>query len=141
MNFLEIRAKSENKFAAKIANEIRKEIISHHESLKKLTVLRELQPPPQRVREMEQAKAKHFGRQVYEGAKKQSVFLQFCKEIRIKAGRSFFVEQDGKFSAKTELKPISHSMEYPRGEILDPVGQQFSLLQWRNLKREDLPCS
>jgi len=141
IDFLKVRAKSENKFAAKIANKIKKQIEIHHQALKKLTNLRELQPPPRRVHEMEQAKAKHFGKQIYEGAKKQSVFFQFCKEVPLKAGSSFFMERDGKFSGKTELMPISHSMEYPRGEILDPVGQAFSRLEWRNLKRKDLPCS
>ncbi len=139
--FLKIKAKSKNKLTAKVARSIKKEIDLYHESLKKLSSLKELQSHPQRVREMEQAKAKHFGRAIYKGAKKQSVLLQFCNEIYLKAGSSFIMEKDGKFSSKTEMKSVSHSIEYPRGEILDPIGQEFSRLKWRNLKREDLPCS
>jgi len=138
IKYLKECTSSEAPNKAAIVRRVLKEVEAYYELLHSLPQLQEFAPPPQRAQQLIQAKAKHQGREIFESVRKKSVFLQFCKEIRLKAGRSFFTEQDGKFTGKTNLGHISHSMEFPRGELVNPVGQVLSRLTWRNLKREDV---
>ncbi len=138
IDFLRKRKNSKNTTEAETASRILKEVEAYYERLKDLPQLVEFEPLPQRAQQLVQTKSRHYGRQIYEGVREHSVFLQFCKEIHLKAGSSFVMEQDGKFTGKTKLGHVSHSMEFARGELIDPVGQALLRLRWRNLNREDV---
>lgn len=138
IEFLKKRTNSKNQTQAETAGRILKEVEAYYERLNDLPKLVEFEPPPQRAQQFLQAKSRHYGRKVYKAVREGSVFLQFCKEIHLKAGSSFLMEQDGKFTGKTKLGHVSHSMEFARGELIDPVGQALLRLRWRNLNREDM---
>lgn len=138
INFLREHSNSKSPGDAETANRILREVDAYYGPLRDLAGLAEFEPPPQRVQQLIRTKEKHHGREMAKAVREKSVFLQFCKEVQLKAGSSFFMEQGGKFTGKTNLAHFSQSMEFPRGEIIDPVGQAFLRLAWRNLKREEL---
>lgn len=141
VQFLNERKKSSCTKETQTADRILKEVEAYYGSLRSLERLPEFEPPPQRVQQLVGAKARHQGREIAQTVREKSVFLQFCKEVRLKAGSSFFMEKDGTFSGKTNLAHLSHSMEFPRGEKVDPVGQALARLQWQNITREELVCT
>jgi len=141
VKFLNERKKSSCMKETQTADRILNEVEAYYGPLRSLERLKEFESPPQRVQQLTGAKTRHQGREMAKAVREKSVFLQFCKEVRLKAGSSFFVEKDGKFTGKTNLGHFSQSMEFPRGELIDPVGQALSRLQWQNITREELVCS
>ena len=141
VKFLNERKKSSCTKETQTADRILNEVEAYYGPLRSLERLQEFEPPPQRVQQLTGAKTRHQGREMAKTVREKSVFLRFCKEVRLKAGSSFFVEKDGKFTRKTNLGLFSQSMEFPRGELVDPVGQALSRIRWQNITREELVCS
>lgn len=69
---------------------------------------------------------------ISEEADKRSVLASLFPRIPLKYGRSFFMEKDGEYTEPSELEEISHSVELPRGELIDPIGQQIKRLHWQS---------
>ena len=66
-----------------------------------------------------------------EAAQKKSVLMSLMHHIPVKFGGSFFTEMEGAFTEPTAMGTISHSFEFPRGEVIDPLGQQLRRIKWR----------
>jgi hypothetical protein len=103
-----------------------------------LPFLNEFRPPAQLRRLFARARAKQMST-TFEEANKKSVFRQLMKEIPIKAGNGTFNYRDSNYGTSTKLSSISHSMELPRRESFDPIGNQIRLYGFRIAKR-DKPC-
>ena len=103
-----------------------------------LPFLNEFRPPAQLRRLFARARAKQMSASLEE-ANKKSVFRQLMKEIPIKAGNGTFNYRDSNYGTSTKLSSISHSMELPRRESFDPIGNQIRLRGFRIAKR-DKPC-
>jgi hypothetical protein len=101
-------------------------------ALGSLPRLNELRPPTHRMARLRLAEQKFHGA-IMEEARKRSVLMSLMHHTTLKFGASSFTEMEGVFTEPTALGTISHSVELPRGELIDPVGQQLLRLQWRTI--------
>ena len=60
--------------------------------------------------------------QAYEDANKDSILRLIATEIPLKGGRSSFSRRNGEIGEKMHLSSFSHSMAFPRAEVIDSVG-------------------
>jgi len=96
--------------------------------------LKELSPPLKLRRQFALARAKQMSDSV-EQASKKSVWRQIATQIPIKAGRGTFNYRDASYGPSVQMSSISHSIEMPRREIFDPVGNAIRLWEFRLAKR------
>ena len=95
---------------------------------------KEFRPPERLRREFARARAKQIN-QAFEEASKKSIWRQLATEIHIKAGRGTFQYQNETYGQTMRLGSITHSVEMPRREVFDPVGNAIRLLGFRVAKR------
>ncbi|MCA6504435.1 MAG: hypothetical protein IM585_16620 [Pseudanabaena sp. M135S2SP2A07QC] len=105
---------------------------SYFEARENLPRLKELKTPSQRIYPLRLAEWKYQA-SVMEEARKRSIFSLMVTNIPLKYGRSFSVAQDGKFTEPSKLSTFYYEQEKPQGELIDPVGQAFQRLYWRNI--------
>lgn len=101
-----------------------------------LPALKELQPSSQRIYLVRLARQKQQATMM-EQAEQHSVFLSLVHRAPLKYGRSFFFERDGAFSESTPLQAFEQSVELPRGELIDPIGQAYQRFVWQSIGVED----
>ena len=104
------------------------------QGLEALPRRKELRPPARLRREFARARAKQMN-QAIKDASKNSVWRQIAVEIPIKAGRGTFQYRNEAYGASMQLSSFSHSIEMPRREVFDPVGNSIRLLGFRVAKR------
>ncbi|WCN37213.1 hypothetical protein [Aneurinibacillus uraniidurans] len=122
----------------KVAMEILKDLDSYHKALTNLQQLKEFMPPETRADKFEKMKMKQMGRQIHENASQKSLLSQLFRRVVLKGGKASFSKYDGKYTDKSLLATHSVSMEFPRGEFLDPTGHAMNRFAWRIYKREDV---
>jgi hypothetical protein len=110
---------------------------SYFENRQRLPILKEFKPPSQRIYLLRLAELKQQS-SIVEAVQKRSIFSFIATNIPLKYGRSFSIEQNGKFTEPSKLSTFHHEQERPQGELIDPVGQTFQRLQWRNIGLNDL---
>jgi hypothetical protein len=108
----------------------RRAIRMREEAIERLPRRNELWPPSQLQRQFALARARQM-QKAKEQASEKSVFSQMVTTIPLKAGRGFFNHLGGKFGESTPLQTLSYSIELPRREVLDPVGNAFRGIQLR----------
>ena len=92
--------------------------------------LNELRPPMSLRRLFALARARQMSDSVEE-AQKNSLWRQIATEIPIKAGRGTFSYHNASYGPSMKMSSFSHSIEMPRREVFDPVGNAIRLLQYR----------
>lgn len=105
-------------------------------SFSDLPQLNELKPPIKLRRLFALARAKQMSDSV-EDAQKESIWRLITTEIPIKAGRGTFNYQNASYGPSMQLSSISHSIEMPRREVFDPVGNAIRLTNFRIAKRDE----
>lgn len=108
----------------------RRAIRTRQEAIERLPQRNELWPPSQLQRQFALARARQM-QKASEQASEKSVFSRIATKIPLKAGRGFFNHSRGKFSDSTPLHTVSYSVEIPRREVLDPVGNAIRGIQLR----------
>jgi hypothetical protein len=108
----------------------RRAIQAQQEAIEHLPRRNELWPPSLLQRQFALARARQMHK-ASEEASENSVFSQIATKIPLKAGRGFFNHSQGKFSEPTPLHTLSYSVEVPRREVLDPVGNAIRGIQLR----------
>jgi hypothetical protein len=103
----------------------------YFEKLRNLPRLEEFKPPSRRLYPLRLAHLKQQAA-ISEAADQRSVLASLFPKIPLKYGRSFFMEQDGEYTEPSELGEYSVGMDLPRGELIDPVGQQIQRLHWQS---------
>lgn len=101
-----------------------------------LPSLSELRPPTKLRRLFARARAKQMG-ESFEEASRNSIWRQIATQITIKAGRSTFSYQDSNYGQSMKLSSMSHSIELPRREAFDPIGNSIRHLGFRLAKRNE----
>jgi hypothetical protein len=133
-NYLKARVDADDSSEAE--REVARAALDHSESyfeaLGDLPRLEEFRPPSRRLYPLHLARLKQQAA-ISEEADKRSVLASLFPKIPLKYGRSFFMEKDGEYTEPSELGEISHSMELPRGELVDPIGQQIQRLHWQSV--------
>lgn len=99
-----------------------------------LPVRSELRPPVKLRRLFTRARAKQMSDSLAE-ANKKSVFSQLATEIPIKAGNGTFNYRNASYGASMKLSSLSHSIELPRRESFDPIGNALRHFHFRVAKR------
>lgn len=101
-----------------------------------LPMLNELRPPTKLRRLFARARAKQMN-ESFEAASENSIFRQIATQITIKAGRGTFSYRDANYGPSMKLSSMSHSIELPRREAFDPIGNSIRHLGYRLAKRDD----
>ncbi len=104
---------------------------AYFEALKNRPRLEEFRPPWRRLYPLRLAHLKQQAA-ISEEADRRSTLASLFPKIPLKYGRSFFMEQDGEFTEPSELGRFSVGMDLPRGELIDPIGQQIQRLHWQS---------
>jgi hypothetical protein len=73
----------------------------------------------------------------FEVANEKSIFRQIATQITIKAGRGTFNFRDANYGPSMKLESISHSIELPRREAFDPIGNSIRHFGFRLAKRDE----
>lgn len=105
-------------------------------SFSDLPHLNELRPPVRLRRQFALARAKQMSDSLKE-AQKKSILRQIVTEIPIKAGKGTFNYHNATYGPSMQMSSISHSIELPRREVFDPVGNAIRLLGFRLAKRDE----
>lgn len=105
---------------------------SYFEARGNLPRLKELKTPSQRIYLLRLAEWKYQA-SIIEEVRKRSIFSSMVTNIPLKYGRSFSVEQDGKFTEPSKLSTFHYEQERPQGNLIDPVGIESQRLQWINI--------
>lgn len=117
-------------FLLQIAGLLEQEIAA----LADLPLAKELMPPMKLRRIFATARAKQMS-EAFKEASKKSILRQIATEIPIKAGKGMFGYYDDTYTDPVQMKAVSHSIELPRREVFDPVGNTIRRLQFRIAKR------
>lgn len=123
---------SQKDFLLMVADAI-DQVVNAQTSLPRLNELR----PPVRLRGLfARARAKQMN-ESFEEASQNSIWRQVATRITIKAGRGTFSYRDANYGPSTKLSSMSHSIELPRREAFDPIGNSIRHLGFRLAKRDD----
>lgn len=117
-------------FLLSVADSIEKSL----DAVQGLPRRKEFRPPERLRREFSRARTKQMN-QAFEEASKKSIWRHLATEIHIKAGRGTFQYQNETYGQTMRLGSITHSVEMPRREVFDPVGNAIRLLGFRVAKR------
>lgn len=101
-----------------------------------LPSINELRPPTRLRRLFARARAKQMNRS-FEEASKNSIFRKIATEIPLKAGAGTFNYRDSSYGPSMKLSSVSHSIELPRREAFDPIGNSIRHLGFRLAKRDE----
>ncbi|MNV13452.1 hypothetical protein D3C71_1040910 [compost metagenome] len=96
--------------------------------------LKALRPPAQLSRYYAKARAEQM-RGMLKEASKASILHMIANKITIKAGNGTFSHDAGGYGDVTTMGAISHSIELPRREVLDPIGNEIRMLRFRAATR------
>lgn len=121
--------------ASEAEREVAQAAIDHSEgyfeALRNRPRLEEFRPPSRRFYPVHLARLKQQAA-ISEEADRRSVLASLFLRIPLKYGRSFFMERDGEYTEPSELGEVSVQVELPRGELIDPIGQQIQRLHWQS---------
>lgn len=101
-----------------------------------LPSLSELKPPTMLRRLFARARAKQMDAS-YKQASKDSFWRQVATVIPIKAGSGTFSYRESNYGPSAKLSSMSHSIELPRREAFDPIGNSIRHLGFRFAKRDE----
>jgi hypothetical protein len=101
-----------------------------------LPMLNELRPPTKLRRLFARARAKQMD-ESFEEASQNSIWRQIATQINIKAGQSTFSYQDASYGPSMHLSSMSHTVELPRREAYDPIGNAIRHFGFRLATRDE----
>lgn len=105
------------------------------EAQRALPSINELRPSTSLCRLFSRARAKQMDNS-REEASKNSIWRQIATEIPIKAGMGTFSYRNSSYGPSMKLSSISHSIELPRREVFDPIGNSIRHLGFGLAKRD-----
>jgi len=129
--------KEEDSELASFISSIASEIEKRNKAYESLPLANDLYPSAQLTRKFVTAHAKQMGKS-FEGERKKSIFYNIFSEISIKAGSSTMRYIGDSFSKPMGFHALSTSVELPKREVLDPIGNSVRLLMFRNVKRNKI---
>jgi hypothetical protein len=115
----------------KVAEAALSHLDAYSKALRDLPRLKEFQTPSWRLYLLRLAEHKQQAA-IMEEANRQSVVMSLATRVPLKYGRGFFMEREGNFTEPSNLSSFSHSVERPRGELIDPIGQAVQRMEWQS---------
>ena len=104
--------------------------------LSNLPIHDEFNPSEKRLSYYNKVQFSGLGNEAIEN--KKPSFLDFADKTQLRVGKGFFTKTEQGFTDVMEPKSISHSMEMPRLEFIDPIGQQAKRLHFRYISKDEL---
>jgi hypothetical protein len=80
--------------------------------------------------------ARRFSRQVSESAEKMSVFASLFQKVHLLYGNEVRAFHEGELGGSSPMREISHGVEVPRLEFIDPEGMQLRRLHAASVLKE-----
>ena len=130
------KEESSNKKYKAILSQIIKKADEYFNRLSGLAVFDEFKPSDKRLTYYNKIQFKGLGGDALEN--KKPSFLDFADKTQLRAGKGFFSKTEYGYTEVMEPKRISHSMEMPRLEFVDPIGQQAKRLHFRYISKDEL---
>lgn len=115
----------------KVAEVALSHLNAYSKALRDLPRLKEFQTPSRRLYLLRLAEHKQQAA-IMEEANRQSVVMSLATRVPLKYGRGFFMEREGNFTEPSNLSSFSQSVERPRGELIDPIGQAVQRMEWQS---------
>lgn len=128
--------KTSNKKYKSILDQIIARADEYFNKLSSLPVFDEFKPSDKRLTYYNKTQFKGLGDEALEN--KKPSFLDFIDKTQLRAGKGFFSKTEYGYTEVMEPKRISHSMEMPRLEFIDPIGQQAKRLHFRYISKDEL---
>ena len=119
-----------------IISQIAERANEYFNRLSNLPVFDEFKPSDKRLAYYNKMQFKGIGGEALEN--KKPSFLDFVDKIQLRAGKGSFSKTEYGYTEIMEPKRISHSMEMPRLEFIDPIGQQAKRLHFRYISKDEL---
>jgi len=116
----------------KVATVVLENSDAYSKALRDLPRLKEFHTPTRRLYLLRLAEHKQRAA-IMEEADRQSVVMSLATRVPLKYGRGFFMEREGSFTEPSNLSSFSHSVEKPRGELIDPIGQAVQRMEWQSV--------
>ena len=133
--FLEKKIEDDSKTEeVEVSSVIKDKMDVYYQKRKKVPLLNEFKSPHERVHLYRRAWNKLLDTKL-KLAQKESILHKLSRPVTIKSGKSCFTEIHGNLTQPIEFKGISHSWEMPRGQQIDPIGQQNFILSCRSEKK------
>lgn len=104
------------------------------ETQRALPSINELRPPTRLRRLFSRAREKQMNNSLEE-ARKHSPLRQIVTQIPLKAGAGTFNYHHSSYGPSTKLSTVSHSIELPRREAFDPIGNSMRHFELMLAKR------
>lgn len=100
-----------------------------------LPFINELRPHTRLSMLFSRARAKQMENS-FEEASKNSIWRQIATQIPLKAGAGTFNYRDSSYGPSMRLASVSHSIELPRREVFDPIGNSIRHFEFRFARRD-----
>lgn len=130
------KEKISNKKYKSIINQVIERADEYFNRLSNLPVFDEFKPSDNRLTYYNKTQFKGLGSETLEN--KKPSFLDFVDKTQLRAGKGFFSKTEYGYTEVMEPQRISHSMEMPRLEFIDPIGQQAKRLHFRYISKDEL---
>jgi len=105
----------------RLATETLRRMENYYDALNALPHIEELRSPDDHRQRYRKASQRAMN-QAYEEANKKSIIQMIATKIPLKGGRSSFSRRNGQIGEKMHLSSFTHSMAFPRAEVIDSVG-------------------
>jgi hypothetical protein len=128
--FLEIKVEDGNEVQKKMAGDLLTYLENKNESRRSLSYLNELQVSGEKRRKALKIRGKYYNK-IYEESRKKSIFANVVTNISLKYGNKSITEWDQVIQPPSALGKLSTSVELPRGELIDPIGEQMLRIQFQ----------
>lgn len=134
LEYLEDKKKAASNKEIKIINSIKAKSLNYYDKIYKLPLKNEFKPLENRLKYFNKIESKKHEKSFNESEKENS-FASIFKTINYRVGKSTFSKYEGEYTDVMTPSLISHSVELPRGEFIDPIGQAKYRLIMQNIKR------
>lgn len=121
----------------KISEIVYKAVSKYLNDIESLPMLNEIKSKSKNNYEIWKAKNKIQSKMMNESSKK-SVFFELCSHIIIKYGKGSFCFNSGKLTDKSQMQKFESFFTIPSNFVLDPIGNELTILQFRSEKKEDI---
>jgi len=106
-----------------IAN-IQKAGNKYYDDIKVLPIRNEFSPSEERLKIYNEIHRQGFVKKQQDDEQNDTSFMSSIKKIQLRTGRGMFSKYKNIYTEKTEMQAYNYNAELPRGEFIDPIGQE-----------------
>lgn len=138
-DILKSKLSNANKTLSSIINQVIEKSNLYYQQFSELESINEYEPSDKRMAYFIKQQSYQMQRLMDSPERKQPSFLDMVTNINLRAGKSFFSKYEGVYTEESYMQSFRSSVEMPRVQYIDEIGQEKLRLIWRNMKRNELP--